>query len=119
MQLSEMRFSQKIKGITMFDKFRNTAIRESLNIESLLVWIERSQLRWFGYVSRMPLERLLKRTFDAEVNQEKTLGRPRTKWCHYMCGVFAIPCVLRWPVCRKLLETLKKRKKKDRLQYNV
>ena len=29
----------------MFEKIRNTAIRESFNIESLLLWIERFQLR--------------------------------------------------------------------------
>ena len=28
-----------------------------------------------------------------------------------MCGVSAIPCVLRWHFCHKLLETLKKKKK--------
>ena len=43
-QTSEMRFFQNIKGVTMFDKHRNTAIRESLNIELLLLWIEKSQL---------------------------------------------------------------------------
>ena len=32
MQASEMRFLQKIKGLTMFDKHRNTAIRKSLDI---------------------------------------------------------------------------------------
>ena len=45
MQSSEMRFLQKIKRDTMFDKHRNTAIRESLNIESLLLRIKRSQFR--------------------------------------------------------------------------
>ena len=32
MQASKMRILQKIKGVTMFDKVRNTAIQESLNI---------------------------------------------------------------------------------------
>ena len=36
MRASEMRFLQKIKGVAMFYKHRNTAIRESLDIESLL-----------------------------------------------------------------------------------
>ena len=36
---------RKIKKDTIFDKLRNTAIRESLDIESLLLRIERSQLR--------------------------------------------------------------------------
>ena len=41
MQASKMRFSQKIRGVTMLDKHRNTAIRESLDIESLFLRIER------------------------------------------------------------------------------
>ena len=41
-----------------FDKVRNSEIWKSLNIEPLLLRIERSQLRWFGHVSRMPRERL-------------------------------------------------------------
>ena len=42
MQASKMSHLRKIKGVKMFDKVRNTAIRESLNIESLLLRIERS-----------------------------------------------------------------------------
>jgi len=36
---------------------RSSEIRKSLNIEPLLLRIERSQLRWFGHVSRMPREK--------------------------------------------------------------
>ena len=46
MQASEIRFLRKIKGFTMLDELRNTEIRESLDIESSLLRIERSQLRW-------------------------------------------------------------------------
>ena len=45
MQAFEMRFLRKIKCVAMFDKHRNTATRESIDIESLLLRIERSQLR--------------------------------------------------------------------------
>ena len=79
MQASEMRFSRKIKGVTMLDKHRNIAIRESLDIESQLLWIKRSQLRWFGHVSRMPHERLPKQTLYAEVSGKRPVGKPRTK----------------------------------------
>ena len=65
MQVSEMRFLRKIKGVTMLDKHCNTAIHESLDIKSLLLRIKRSQLRWFGYVSRMPHEQLPKQTLYA------------------------------------------------------
>ena len=57
-QASEMRFLRKIEGVTLFDKMHSSEIRKSLNIEPLLLRIERSQLRWFGHVSRMPQERL-------------------------------------------------------------
>ena len=54
MQTTEKRFLRKIKGVPMFDKVRNTAIRESLSIESLLFRIEISQRKWFGHERRMP-----------------------------------------------------------------
>ena len=59
-QASEMRFLRKIKGVTLFNEVRSSDIRKSLNIEPLLLRIERPQLRCFGHVSRMPQERLLK-----------------------------------------------------------
>ena len=56
-QASEMSFLQKIEGVTLFNKVHSPEIRKSLNIEPLLLQIERSQLRWFGHVSRMSQER--------------------------------------------------------------
>ena len=47
-QASEMRFLRRIEGVTLFNKVRSSEIRKSLNIEPLLLRIERSQLRWFG-----------------------------------------------------------------------
>ena len=84
MQACEMTFLRKIKGVTMFDKYRNSAICEYLNIESLLLRIERSQLRWFGNVSRMPHERLPKQTFYAKMSWKRPVGRPRTRWLDYV-----------------------------------
>ena len=52
MQASEMRFLLRIKGVTLFNKVRSSEIQKSLNIEPLLLRIEKSQLRWFGHVSR-------------------------------------------------------------------
>ena len=70
----EIEIFTKNQEITTFKKARNFVIRESLNIESLLLRIERSQLRWFGYVSRMPHVRLLKQTLSAEVSGKKPVG---------------------------------------------
>ena len=62
-QASEMRFLRRIEGVTLFNKVRSSEIQKSLNIEPLLLRIERSQLRWFGNVSRMPQERLPKQLY--------------------------------------------------------
>ena len=48
-------------------------IRKSINIEPLLLRIKRSQLRWFGHVSRMPQERLPKQALLAKANGKDPL----------------------------------------------
>ena len=67
----------------MFDKHRSTAGSESFDIELLFLRIERSQLRWFGHVSRMPHEWLPRQTLYVEVSAKRQVGRPRTKWLDY------------------------------------
>ena len=78
-QSSEITFLRRIEGVTLFNKVSNSEIRKSLNIEPLPLRIERSQLRWFGHVSRMPQERLLKQALLAKANGRRPVGRPRTR----------------------------------------
>jgi len=63
---------------------RNSEIRKSLNIEPLLLRIERSQLRWCGHLSRMPQERLPKQVLLGKVKGKRPVGRPRTRWVDYI-----------------------------------
>ena len=74
MQASELRFLQKIEGVTLFNKVRNSESRKSLNIELLLLRIERSHLRWFGHVNRMPQERLPKQALLVKANGRRPVG---------------------------------------------
>ena len=83
-QASEMRFLQKIKGVKLFNKVRSSEIRKSLNIEPLLLQIERSQLRWFGHVSRMPQKRFPKQALLAKANGRRPVGRLRTRLTDYI-----------------------------------
>ena len=83
-QASEMRFLRRIEKVTQFNKVRSSEIRKSLNIEPLLLRIERSQLRWFGHVSRMPQERHPKQALPAKPNGRRPVGRPRTRWTDYI-----------------------------------
>ena len=78
-QASEMRFLRRIEGVTLFNKMRSSEIRKSLNIDPLLLRIERSQLKWFGHVSRMPQERLPKQALLAKANGRRPVGRPRSR----------------------------------------
>ena len=72
------------KNRRSYNKVRSSEIRKSLNIEPLLLQIERSQLRWFGHVSRMPQERLPKQALLAKANGRRPIGRPRTRWTDYI-----------------------------------
>ena len=85
-QASEMRFLQRIEGLTQFNKVHSSEIRKSLNIKPLLLRSETFQLRWFGHVSRMPQERLPKQALLAKANGRRPVGRPRTilRWTNYI-----------------------------------
>ena len=67
-----------IEGVAQFNKVRSSEIKKSLNIEQLRLRTERSQLRWFGNLSRMPQERLCKQAFLAKANVKELVIRPRT-----------------------------------------
>ena len=82
-QASDLRFLQKIEEVTLFSKVHSSEIRKSLNFEQLLLRIERSHLRWFGHVNRMPQERLPKQALLVKANGRRPVGRPRTRWTDY------------------------------------
>ena len=82
-QASKMRFLRRIEEVTLFNKVRSSEIRKSLNIKALLLRIKKSQLRWFGHVSRMPQERLPEQALHAKANGRRPVGRPRTRWTDY------------------------------------
>ena len=80
LQASEMKFLRRIEGVILFNKVRSSEIRKSLNIEPLFLRIERSQLRWFGHVSRMPQERLPEQALFTKAKGRRPVGRLRTRW---------------------------------------
>jgi hypothetical protein len=79
-QAAEMRFLRRVAGVKRIDKVRNSAIRETLNVEPLLLKIEKSQLRWFGHVLRMPTDRLARRVYSSLPTGKRPVGRPRNTW---------------------------------------
>ena len=53
-QAAEMSFLRRVAGISLRDRVRSSITRERLGVEPLLLHLERSQLRWFGHLVRMP-----------------------------------------------------------------
>ena len=79
-QAAEMRFLRWIAGLSLLDRVHSSVIREGLNVESLLLHIEKSQLRWLGHVLRMPPDRLVRNVWDACPTGKRPRGRPRNRW---------------------------------------
>jgi len=53
-QADEMSFLRRVAGLSLRDSVRSSDIRRELRVEPLLLRIERSQLRSFGHMIRMP-----------------------------------------------------------------
>ena len=83
-QAAEMSFLRRVAGLSLRDRVRSSAIREGLRVEPLLLHIERSQLRWFGHLTRMPPGRLPGKVFRACPAGRRPRGRPRTRWRDYI-----------------------------------
>ena len=79
-QAVEMKVLRLIKGITRLDKHRNEDIRRELGVESILDFVERGQLRWFGHVKRMGDERYPKRMLEWTPQGRRPVGRSRKRW---------------------------------------
>jgi len=87
LQAAEMRFLRRAAGHTRWDRIPNSEIRTLFQIEPLLLFIERQQLRWLGHVLRMPYDRLVRSVFEAVPTGKRPRGRPRTRWREYMAGL--------------------------------
>ena len=75
----------------MLDQVCNSEIHKSQNIESLLC-IERSHLRWFGHVNRIPQERIPKQALSAISWYCKSpVGQPRSSWLNHIESFGAQP----------------------------
>ncbi|TWW56792.1 hypothetical protein D4764_08G0007790 [Takifugu flavidus] len=79
-----MSFLRRVAGLSLRDRVRSSAIREELGVESLLLRVERSQMRWLGHLVRMPPGRLPGEVFRACPSGRRPPGRPRTRWRDYV-----------------------------------
>ncbi len=78
---------QRVAGIYHRDMVRSSVIREELGVETLLLCVERSQLRWFRHLVRMPPGHLPREMFQEHLAGKKPRGRPRSGWRDYFSAL--------------------------------
>ena len=86
-QAAEMRFLRRVAGLSLRDRVRSSDIREGLKVESLLLRVERSQLRWVGHLNRMPSGRLPREVYQTGPTGKRPPGRPRLSWRKYISAL--------------------------------
>ncbi len=94
-QAAEMSFLCRVAGRSLRDRVRSSVTLEELRVESLLLGIERSQLRWLGHLFRIPPGCRPGEVFLASPTGKRPQGRPRTRWRDYVsrlaCERLGIP----------------------------
>jgi len=75
-QAAKMSFLRRLARLCLRDRVRSSDILRELGVEPLLLCVERSQLKWFGHLVRMPPDPLSLEVFRAR----PTGRRPRTHW---------------------------------------
>ena len=79
-----MGFLRRVASVSLMDRVRSSVKKEGLGVEPLLLCIERSQLRWFRHLVRMPPGRVPQEVFQARPAGRRLRGRPRTRWRDYI-----------------------------------
>ncbi|XP_065817852.1 uncharacterized protein [Labrus bergylta] len=83
-QAAEISFLRRVAGLSLRDRVRSSDIQGELGVEPLLLRIERSQLRWFGHLLRMPPGRLPLEVFQARPTGRRPRGILRLRWRDYI-----------------------------------
>ena len=71
---AKMGFLQNVRGLSLLVKVKSTDIGQSLNIEPLLLRIERSQLRWYGGMTQISHEQTAKQLRNALPSGKRPRG---------------------------------------------
>ena len=71
---------RKLEGKTRKDRVRNTAIRETLKMGSIIEEVEKRILKWYEHLIRMNNERKRKQMTEVRHEWIGRLGWPRKEW---------------------------------------
>ncbi|XP_076062376.1 uncharacterized protein LOC143037718 [Oratosquilla oratoria] len=79
-QAAKMRVLRMIHGVTRRDRLRNENIKSQMDVERIISYVERTQLRWYGHMKRMEEHRTPRRWYRWVPNTGRPQGRPRKRW---------------------------------------
>ena len=85
---TEIDFWRRSARISRKDKFRNTIIKQKMNVtRSLADDIKTQQLKWYGHVQRMEEGRLPKKVIKWSPPGRGKRGRPKATWAEGIRGL--------------------------------
>ena len=73
----EMRCLRKAANKTRRDMIPNTKIREMVGKKSIHHHIQEQRIKWFGYLTRLPIQHPAQRAYNTRFSGRKAKGRPR------------------------------------------
>lgn len=87
LETTELNILRRIIGKTRRDSVRSKEIREECNIQRIEEWIIRRREEWKSHVSRMGVDRLVRRGGQKGIPEgRRGIGRPRKRWRDSMSG---------------------------------
>ena len=76
----EMKCLRKAVNKTRWDKIRNEVIRDMAGTKPVLQHIKQQQVKWFGHITRMPINQPALRAYNTKYSGWRARGRPRKQW---------------------------------------
>ena len=84
--------SRVILGVHLMDQVKNEEIRQRLNIPNKICEeVSKRRKKWFGHVVRMPHHRLPLQAYKNVFTQQRSPGRPPTRWRDQIRGDLGVP----------------------------
>ena len=76
----EMKCLRKAVNKTRRGKIRNEVIRDMAGAKPVLQHIKQQQVKWFGHITRMPINQPALRAYNTKYSSWRARGRPRKRW---------------------------------------
>ena len=76
----EMKCLRKAVNKTKRDKIRNEVIRDMAGAKPVLQHIKQQQVKWFGHITRMPINQPALRAYNTKYSGWRARRRPRKRW---------------------------------------